>query len=179
MLRSIQVVRRAATAAREVAPLARSLLPLALRTRSTAPTYQITAESSPQSQWRGYATRGRPKAGKTTTSSARSKPKTTAKRGGRPKKAAAKPKPRKKVPNEKQKAAAAKKKERDELKQLKEKTLMHTEPKKKPDNVWTVFYSQHQSTGGKVAERSRAASAQFKALSATELEVCRYYDHTP
>jgi len=51
---------------------------------------------------------------------------------------------------------------------------MHTEPKKKPDNAWTVFYSQQQSTGGStVAERARAASAQFKALSTTELEVCR------
>lgn len=55
---------------------------------------------------------------------------------------------------------------------------MHTEPKKKPDNAWTVFYSQQQSTGGNVAERARAASVQFKALSATELEVCQCYNHT-
>ena len=177
MLRSIHDVRRAATAVYDVAPCTRSFLPLALRARST---HRITTASSPSSQWRYYATRGRPKAGRATTSSTRSKPTSTTKHKGRPKKAAAaKPTPRKKVPTEKQKATAAKKKERDELKQLKEKALMHTEPKKKPDNTWTVFYSQQQSTGGKIAERARAASAQFKTLSTTELDVCRCHDRTP
>jgi len=174
MLRSIHVVRRSATALYDVAPRARSLLPLALRARPTASINRITAASSPPSQWRCYATRGRPKAGKGTTSSARSKPtsaKRTPKKAAAKAKAKAKAKPRKKVPTEKQKAAAAKKKERDELKQLKEKTMMHTEPKKKPDNAWTVFYTQQQSTSGKIAERARAASAQFKVLSAAELEV--------
>jgi hypothetical protein len=173
MLRSIHVVRCAVSAVHDVAPRTRNLLPLILRA-------QPIVASSPPSQRRGYATRGRPKAGKATTSSARGK--SIAKGKGSPKKAAAKAKakakPRKKVPTEKQKAAAAKRKERDELKQLKEKALMHTEPKKKPDNAWTVFYSQQHSTGGKVAERARAASAQFKELSATELEVRRCCHHT-
>jgi len=75
------------------------------------------------------------------------------------------------VPTEKQKQAAAKKKERDELKELKEAALMHTEPKKKPDSAYRVFVTENISKGTKASEHMKEVAAKFKTLSAAELEV--------
>jgi hypothetical protein len=83
-------------------------------------------------------------------------------------------KPKKKAPTEKQKLAAVATKARDELKKLKETALLHTAPKAKADNAWTIFVSEKMkaANGAAVTEVMKAASAEFKALSASELEVC-------
>lgn len=107
--------------------------------------------------------RGRPKTASKTT-----KRKATTK-AAKSKKAAAKPK--KKVPTAKQKQAAAKKREREELKELKETALMHTEPKKKPDSAYRVFVTENMNKGVKASEHIKEVASKFKTLSAAELEV--------
>jgi hypothetical protein len=82
-------------------------------------------------------------------------------------------KPKKKVPTEKQKLAAVEAKARDELKKLKETALLHTAPKAKAESAWTIYVSEKMkgTTGATVTDVMKAASAEFKAFSASELEV--------
>jgi outer membrane biosynthesis protein TonB len=82
--------------------------------------------------------------------------------------------PKKKVVTEKQKLAAQQTKARDEIKKLKETALLHTVPKEKASGAWTVFAGEKlKGSPGGVTEVMKAASIEFKALSASELEV--YY----
>ena len=181
MLRSSAVAARvAARATTRDAPAVssssniRRLLPL--RTSSTTHSRRPLLTRSIESQWRSYATRGRPKVGGAATG-LRGRPKTASKttkrkattKAAKSKKVAAKLK--KKVPTEKQKQAAAKKKEREELKELKETALMHTEPKKKPDSAYRVFVTENMNKGVKASEHMKEVASKFKTLSAAELEV--------
>jgi hypothetical protein len=83
----------------------------------------------------------------------------------------AKAKPKKRVLTEKGKAALEKKKALASLRELKELALV--EPKNKPDSAWTVFVAEKlQGKGSTVTEGIKAASSDFKSLSASEREVC-------
>lgn len=131
-------------------------------------------------QCRTYATRGRPKAGKATTSSRPGRPRTAArttrrkvstKASAKPKKKKVAAKPKKRVLSEKQKLAAVKKKEREELKELKDTALMKTEPKKRPDSAYRLFVTENAAKGVNAAQHMKETAAKFKELSAGELEV--------
>lgn len=81
-------------------------------------------------------------------------------------------KPKKKVPTEAQKARVAKAKALHEITQLKKTALIGTAPKLVPDNAWTAFVSEKlKGTHAAATEGMKAHSGEYKALTASELEV--------
>lgn len=81
-------------------------------------------------------------------------------------------KPKKKVPTEAQKAKAAKVKAQDEVTNLKKTALIGTAPKTLPDNAWTVFVTEKaKGTHAVATGLIKATSGEYKALTASELEV--------
>jgi hypothetical protein len=130
-------------------------------TKGTARTTKTRVKAAPAKKVKA---KGRPKA----------KKKVVAKKKAAPKKkkkvAVKKAAPKRKIPTERQKTLAQRKKERDTLKALKVTAL--EEPKSKPDNAWVVFMSEFTKEGtGPVTTKIKEAATNFKALSASELEV--------
>ena len=158
--RTLTLTSRLAPVSRVTNSIARSFATKVVKRKSTTKAKAKTAVK------KKTPTKAKPKAKK-----AAAKKKTPARKRKVVKKKVVKPK--KKVPTEKQKLAAVQTKARDEIKKLKETALLNTTPKLTAANAWTVFVSEKLkgSTVG-VTETMKAASAEFKALSASELEVC-------
>jgi hypothetical protein len=88
-------------------------------------------------------------------------------------------KPKRKAPSERQKLLAVQTKARDEIKKLKETALLSTVPKQGSTSAWMVYVTEKLkgATGGPIAETMKTSAAEFKALSASELEV--YFSIAP
>lgn len=126
-----------------------------------------TASARPASKPKAHT--GRTTAKRTTkkTSTKTKAPKAQPKK----KKAAkAKPKPKKvkKAPSE----ATLKRQATKKRVELKERALLHKEPKRLPDNPWTVFAQNGIAKGESLTTRASALAASWKQISPEEREVC-------
>lgn len=138
-----------------------------LASRITPKQSPFTIPSSYRVQFtpRGYAgTRGRPRKDPATKKAASAKP---VKRGRKP--------AAKKVLSEEDKTKL-------EIRKLKEVALLK-EPAKLPSRAWVVYVVQ-QTKGthterGHLGERTRQLGQEFKALSASEIEVCLSWFELP
>lgn len=183
MLRCSALVRAPLRAPKQdVAHVTRTLSQLSINAQSSSLGSLAGRASSPARTFATKtATRTRSPAARKTTATTRerttaskkavAKKKPVSRRKAKPKaKAKPKPKPKKRVLTEKAKAALEKKKALASLRELKAVALV--EPKGKPDSAWTVYVSEKlQGKGGTVTEGIKAASTEYKSLSASEREV--------
>ncbi|QDS74335.1 hypothetical protein FKW77_004505 [Venturia effusa] len=109
---------------------------------------------------------------KSKTKAPAAKKKAPARKAVKKKKVVAKPK--KKVPSEAQKLKASNAKAKAEITNLKKTALIGTAPKFLPDSAWTVFVAEKATGSSSARDRMKDASAEYKALSAPELE---HYNH--
>lgn len=143
--------------------------------RPKAHTGRVTASKRKPAVARSDAKAGTPKKASTKEAAvpkkrAAPKPKRKSKAGV---KAKPKAKPKRKALTEQQKAAKAKKLAGIKKKDLREQALL-TAPKQLPSTAYTVLSTSSSSKGMRLAEHSKAMSAQYKSLSPEEMEV---YSH--
>ena len=135
--------------------------------RATASTRKTkTTEPKATSDTATDKPAAKPKAKSKVKAKPKAKPKSRKPKAKKPKRPA-----KKKVVSEKTKEKLAKQKASAQVKELREKTLKKEEPKRLPENVFQVILNESTKKGSVATVTIKDASAKYKSLAPSDLEV--------